>query len=153
MTYLSLKMWHRLICDLSILQVLSHFPPKVLPDHHMFSEQGQRSGAGVSCREGLLTRYVLPLHRLLQVWPWSCVRSCRCAWSLFRCLPRLLQRTCPCKLCFKTAPGPGGCMGSAGSGGLLWDPGGIQPAGMCCAAGNLGRNVGGVGGRQGILRS
>lgn len=55
----------------------------------------------------------------------------------------LLELSCPCKLCFKTAPGTGGCIGCAGAGGLLWDPGGIQPAGMCCAAGNLGRNVGG----------
>lgn len=64
-----------------------------------------------------------------------------------------LAKNLPLQLCFKTAPGPGGCTGCAGAGGLLWDPGGIQPAGMCCAAGNLGRNVVGLGGMLGILRS
>lgn len=143
--HLSLKMLHRMICDLSISQALSHFSPKVLP-----REQGQRSGAGVSYREGLVTRDVLLLG-CSKFGLVVCVRNCGCSWSLLdvchiSCIEPVLANCT-----FITAPGPGGCTGCAGAGDLLWDPGGIQPAGMCCAAGKLGRNVGGMGGMQGVL--
>ena len=103
---------------------------------------------GVSCGRGLLTTNVLllPLHKSPQVW--SCYKPEKlCTFSL-RCLPHILKRSCPCKLWFNTAPGPGGCTGHAGAGDILWGPSGIQPGEMHCAAGDLNWNMGEVGGHH-----
>lgn len=73
--------------------------------------------------------------------------------SVFRCSPHILKKSCPCKLCFKTLPGSEGCTGHAGAGDLLWGPGGIQPGGIHCAAGESGLERDGEHHTQGVMRS
>lgn len=84
----------------------------------------QSKGTGlvqVSYRGGLLTK----MCWLPQVWPcYKHDKLCMCT-SLLRCLSHIFKRSCPCKLCFKTAPGPWGlhrsCWGWSSPVGFWWD--------------------------------
>lgn len=113
MTYLCCACWHVFLQSLCLTST---------------GPQSKGTGLeGVSCGGGLLTRNVLllPLHRLSQVCPCYKHEKLYVRQSRLRGLPRILNRSCPCKRCFKPAPGLGGCTGRAAlelSWGSWWDP-------------------------------